>query len=116
MSRMDQVTQAPKPGKGQRIAVTTTGTRTALESTIAGMGWVRVFAKTADVQLTFGLVSDTIPVLDSTTQSEVGYSVAAGTYHDFWLSGKETHVLWDASAAGFLELHKLGEGRVKTEL
>lgn len=115
MSLMDQVVYAPRPGKGQRFAVTTTGDRTALVSTIAKSGWIRVIARGANIQFTCGSVTDTIPVYDSTTQSEIGYPVLNGTYHDFWLKGTETHILWDADGAGFVDIHRVGQERVKTE-
>lgn len=113
MSNMDQVVYAPGPGEGQRFAVSTTGAATALNDNIACMGWVRVFAKGTNVDIAFGVDGDTGPVLNSTTQAEIGYTVMAGTYHDFWLRGTETHILWDAEGAGYLTLHRVGQERVR---
>lgn len=114
MSNMDQVVYAPKADKHQRIAMTTTGARTALLAAFLTMGWVRVHARGGYAQVVFGDVDDTIPVLDSVTAGEVGYHIADGTYHDFWVTGQDTHILWDGSAAGFIDLYRAGQERVKT--
>lgn len=114
MSNMDQVVYAPKAAKCQRFAVTTTGARTALIATILPMGWIRVLARGCNVQVVFGDVDDTVPVIDSTTQAEIGYHIANGTYHDFWINGADTHILWDADAAGFIDIYRAGQERVKT--
>ncbi len=115
MSNMDQVDYAPVPGGTQRFAVTTTGARTALLTAIKKMGWIRVLADGADVDINFGIVSSTIPVLNSVTDDgTIGYTVKNGTYHDFWINGVHTHVLWDASAAGFVMITRAGQERVQT--
>lgn len=113
MSNMDQVVYAPKAAKHQRIAMSTDGEATALIAAIATMGWVRVAVRGGYAQVVFGDSDDTVPVLDSTTQAEIGYHIADGTYHDFWLTN-ETHILWDASADGYIDIYRAGQERVKT--
>ncbi len=116
MSLMDQVDYAPVPGGSQRLAVSATGARTALIAAIKKMGWIRCYAKGADIDVNFGSVTDTIPVVDSVTDDgTIGYTIVAGTYHDFWINGAHTHVLWDATAAGFLMITRAGQERVRTE-
>ena len=114
MSLTDQVTYAPKATKMQRFAVTITGARTLLTDAIKASGWIRVLARGASVQVNFGSVTDTIPVMDSVTQAEEGYHVANGTYHDFWITGVDTHILWGADGNGFVDIYRAGQERVKT--
>lgn len=95
-----------KKDRMQRIAVTTTGAATALNANILGVGWVRIQAKTANVQCYFGGASDTVTLDETTTTANMGFTVAAGTWVDFYLTS-ETHFVWDADGAGFVELLKL---------
>ena len=94
--------------------MTTTGARTALDSDILPMGWIRVHCRGTAAQVVFGSVTDTVPVLDSTTAAEIGYHLADGSYHDFWITGKDTHILWDAAGNGFIDIYRAGQERVKT--
>ena len=95
-----------KKDRMQRIAVTTTGAATALNSNILGNGWVRVQAKTANVQCYFGSGLDTVTLDEASTTANMGFTIAAGTWQDYYLTN-ETHFVWDADAAGFVELLKL---------
>ncbi len=121
MSHTDEDCYAPKAGTTgprtlpvQRIAVSATGARTLLAAQFLNPGWCRVLAKGANVDVLFGLIGDPIPVVESVTHDGTeGYTVMDGTYHDFWLSGDATHVLWDASASGFLMLFRAGTERTR---
>lgn len=112
MSNMDQVVYAPKTALIQRIALTSTGARTALAAAILAMGWIRVHVRGTTAQIVFGDNDDTIPVMDDTTAR--GYHIADGTYHDFWITGKDTHILHDAAGNGFLDIYRAGQERVRT--
>ena len=114
MSELDQPTYAPTPGDVQRIAVNATGGIDALEEALAQLGWVRLFAKGADVDVLFG--DDSTPAITAQNgvsggSNVVGYTVAAGSYHDIYKSQNYTHVRWKASGTGTLTIAWAGRRR-----
>ncbi len=115
MSEMDQFCPIPKSGGGQRIAVTVTGARTALDATLSKAGWIRVIAEGCNIDVVFGVVGTTIPTFAAASGSEndpaVGYPIKSGTYHDFWITKAITHVCWDSDATGTLYLCRAGRER-----
>jgi hypothetical protein len=117
MTPTDQAPYAPTGLRLMRFAVAAgSGDRQALTEQIKPAGLVRVLARGANVQVKFGDVDDTIPTMDSTTNTDgtVGYHIANGSYHDFYLNGVHTHLLWDADASGFIDVYRAGVERVRT--
>lgn len=115
MSELDQPTYAPPASSVQRIAISATGAVTALGAGLTGTGWIRVLADGADVDVLFGPSTLSAPTFQATgTGATVGYTVKNGTYHDFYNTGVNTHVGWDASGAGFLTLAWSGRRRTGT--
>jgi hypothetical protein len=105
-----EFSHGPRKNFTQRIAVTTTGAATALEANIVGAGKVRVKAVGAEVQFYFGGGSDSV-VQDATGAGDtVGYTLLAGESEDFYI-GSQTHIVWDASGAGFIVLLRAGKER-----
>lgn len=110
----------PYKNRGQRIAVTTTGVTTQLTAFdtatsvgITGMGWVRVRARMASgtgVQFYFTSNGSDSCVFDA-TDSTAGWSLPSGVAEDFFLSGKETHIAWDADGNGFIDIWRLTQER-----
>jgi hypothetical protein len=114
MHNLTENVSPPSEGHTQRIAVSTTGARTALADTVKGVGWVRVKAVGAEVQLQFGGAAVAIPELNATAMDgTAGWSLLDGEAEDYYLSGKEgdSHVAWDASGAGFLVIMRAGRKR-----
>jgi hypothetical protein len=107
---MEQEVLPPRDNKGQKIAVTTTGARTALASTVVGAGWIRVKAITANVDILFGGAAVAIPTYGATGTTAVGYPIAAGTWEEFYISD-DAYVAWDADASGTLVLWRMGRER-----
>lgn len=100
----------PKKNKVQRIAVTTTGAATALNENLVGNGKIRVKAVGAEVQFYFGGGLDTVTQDATGSGDTVGWSLLAGECEDFYITS-ETHIVWDASGAGFLVLMRAGRER-----
>lgn len=107
MSLMDQEVKPPRDNKGQKIAVSTTGARTALASHLLGPGWIRVKAVTANVDILFGNASVAIPVHGATGSTGVGYPILAGTWEEFYITN-DTYISYDADANGVLAIWRLG--------
>lgn len=107
---MEQEVPPPRDGKLQKITVGTTGDRTALASSILGTGWVRVKAVTANVDILFGSDTVPIPTHGAAGTDDVGYPILAGTWEEFYITS-DTHVSWDADAAGLLVLWRAGRER-----
>lgn len=89
----------------QRIAVSATGSVTAIREDLRGPGWVRVKAVGADVQCYFGAGTDTVTLNETSTAAAMGYDILDGQAEDFLLTS-ETHLVWDASAAGYVVIMK----------
>lgn len=108
---MNQEVAPPRDGKLQKIAVTATAGVTELTENMLGMGWVRVKAIDADIDLLFG--GEDVPALTfgGVGSSGVGYTIQAGTWEEFYISSNDTHVSWDASGAGTLILLRCGVER-----
>lgn len=104
-------TRGPKKNHVQRIAVTTTGAATALGENLLGYGKLRVKAVAAEVQFYFGIGTDVVTQDTVGSGNEVGWSLLAGQEGDFLLTS-ETHIVWDASGAGFLVLMRAGKERI----
>jgi hypothetical protein len=110
---MDQEVVPPRVGTVQRITVSTTGATTELDDRLKGIGWLRVKAITANVELLFTTDAElTPPVLGAVGVGTVGYPILAGTWEEFFISN-DTHVSWDASAAGELVIMRCGMERVR---
>jgi hypothetical protein len=107
---MEQEVTPPRDGKGQKITVSTTGARTALDATVLGVGWLRIKAVTADVDILLGGEDVAIPTYGAAGTSGVGYPISAGTWEEFYITS-DTHISWDASAAGLLVLWRMGRER-----
>jgi hypothetical protein len=107
---MEQEVAPPRDGKGQRIAVTTTGARTALAATVVGVGWLRVKALDANIDFLFGGESVAVPTYGATGSTGVGYTLEAGTWEEFYITD-DTHISWDADANGTLVLWRAGRER-----
>ncbi|HEY3499984.1 MAG TPA: hypothetical protein VGK73_35085 [Polyangiaceae bacterium] len=103
---------APRPGFQQRVAVTTTPANgQALSANISGTGKIRVVAVAAEVQIQFG-DSNVVLVKDQTgSGTDVGWSIAAGDWQDFYLSN-QTHFAVCGSGAGFVVLMRAGRERM----
>lgn len=97
----------PKKSRIQRITVSTAGAATALDVGVKGVGWVRVKAVTANVQLYFGTSGSDSVVLDAATGDTCGWPLLAGQTEDYYLT-KETHLVWDADGAGALYVARAG--------
>jgi len=102
---------APRKNQLQRIALTTTGANTALDARVLGIGWVRVKVVTCNVQLYFTDASGDAVVLDAATGDTCGYPLLAGQWEDFYLTGKEQFVAWDADGTGALYIVRAGVER-----
>lgn len=108
---MEQEVPPPRDGKLQKITVSTTGATTPLHANILGVGWVRVKAITANVELYFTTNSGaTPPTYGAAGTSGVGYPIQAGTWEEFYITS-DTYVSWDADAAGLLVLWRAGRER-----
>ena len=94
-----------KKNSVQRIAVTATGAATAIREDLRGPGWVRVKAVGADVQCYFGLTGDTVTLNETSSVAAQGWDILDGQAEDFLLTS-ETHLVWDATAAGYVVLMK----------
>ncbi len=100
----------PRKGQIQRITVSTTGANTALDPAVLGVGWVRVKAITANVQFYFSKLDTDVVTLNAATGNECGYSLLAGQSEDYYLTN-ETRFVWDADAAGTIEIFRSGVER-----
>lgn len=101
----------PRKNQIQRIVTSTTGATTALDSGLLKVGWIRVQARGSDVQLYFTTSASDTVVLDAASGATCGWTLPAGKSEDYYLTN-ETHVAWDASGGGFLELVRAGTERV----
>lgn len=113
MHNLTENVNPPRAGATQRIAVSGTPTRTALADNVKGVGWVRVKAVGAEVQLQFGNGSVDTPTMNSTSGNTQGWSLLDGEAEDFYLAGatKDSHVAWVASGAGYLVIMRAGRER-----
>ena len=114
MHNLTENVNPPRQGGTQRIAVSTTGARTALADNVKGVGWIRVKAVGAQVDLQFGDVNVVIPAINSVAaDGTMAWSLLDGEAEDYYLSGatKDSHVAWDASAGGFLVIMRAGRER-----
>ncbi len=109
MSEMDMIFP-PRELCQQRIAVTTTGTRTALAANILGSGWVEVKAMGTEIDFQFGGAAVTVPIKDATgSDATVGHSLAAGQSDHVYITSVDTFIAYDAAGNGFLEIRKSGQ-------
>ncbi len=110
MSEMDMIFPPRELGQ-QRIAVTTTGARTALAANILGSGWVEVKAMGTEIDFQFGSSNTmTIPIKDATgSDATVGHSLAAGQSDHVYITSVDTFIAYDAAGNGFLEIRKSGQ-------
>lgn len=108
---MEQEVPPPRDGKLQKITLSTTAARTALNAVVLGTGWVRVKVVGCDVDLLFGSSTVAIPTQGAVGVSGVGYPLLDGTWEEFYLTS-DTHVAWDATAAGVLVIWRAGRERV----
>lgn len=104
------IVRAPHSLKIQRITVSSTGATTALLTTLAGLGWVRVKAITANVQFFFTTDSGASVVLDAADGATCGWTLLAGQSEDYELTN-ETHIAWDADGTGQIMLCRAGGER-----
>lgn len=108
---MEQEVPPPRDGKLQKIAVTAAGGITPLAATVLGIGWIRVKAVGADVDVLFGGASVPAVVQGGVGTDDVGYPILGGSWEEFYLTS-DTHISWDASANGLLVLWRAGRERV----
>lgn len=112
MHNLTENVNPPRSGTTQRIAVSTTAARTALQDNVVGYGWIRVKAIGAQVDLQFGDVTVVLPAVNSVTNDgTMAWSLLDGEAEDYYLSGKDTYVAWDATGAGYLVITRAGRER-----
>ena len=114
MSEIDQLIYVPRPGRHQRISVSTTAARTQLFTALAKTGWIRVISEGCNTDVNFGDVTVTIPTFGQVSASDgdvnVAYPIKNNTYHDFWITN-ETYISWDADGVGTLFITRAGRER-----
>lgn len=101
---------APQKNQIQRIDVTTTAANTALIAGVKGIGWIRVKAVTANVQLYFSTSGSDAVALDAASGDTCGWPLLAGQSEDYYITN-ESNVAWDADATGQLYICRAGINR-----
>ena len=108
--RPDLLVAPPRKNRIQQITVSTTGAATALIAGVLGLGWVRVKAVTANVQLYFSTSGSDSVLLNAASGDTCGWPLLAGQTEDYFLTN-ETHLVWDADGAGSLYVVRAGQER-----
>lgn len=92
----------PRAGAVQYITTSTTAATTAIDADLLNR-YITIKAIDSNCDILVG-PSDVVVSAAATSGDTVGWQLAAGESTSFLLSRTDTHIAWDAAAAGHLRL------------